>query len=229
MAAYVWRAVFLFDWYVPLYTVTIVMGLYGVLVTSQRNGFYWALLILLLPWFAAVPGDLSRVVLAAAIDNPAYYPSFLGGARVRKYLDVGQRLRDEYPDTVVLTSEIGGLGYSYEGYIAVGAGLVTPRALRFHPMKIPEERSSGFIGAIPVGFVQQENPEIIISYEMFIEAFEKSNLWESYVEIQEPVFLQDDLARMLPGQASNFGDLFVFVRKDLYARKPWQPTTISQR
>lgn len=225
MAAYVWRTVFLFDWYVPLYTVPVVMGLYGVIVTSQKSGFYWVWLILLLLWFASIPGDLNRVILAAAIDNSAYYPTFLEGARVRKYLALGQRLYEQYPDAVVLTSEIGGLGYSFQGRIADGAGLVTPRALRFHPMKIPEERSSGLFGAIPVGFVQEVNPEIIISYEIFSEAFVKSKLVERYEEIQEPAFLQDDLGRILPGQLSNFGELFVFVRKDVYARNPWQQTS----
>lgn len=222
IAAYVWRHVLQFGWYMPLYAVPIVFAIYRTTICHKRGGFLWLLVLVLLPWFAVILLMLTQVAVAAATNQPSYYKNFLGGARVPKYIQVGRRLYERYPDAILLTSEIGGLGYGFPGYIADGVGIVSPQALAFHPMKVPDERSDGSIGAIPVGYIQTINPGLIVSYDIFTEAFRKSPLIERYVHIDEPFFLQQDLDRMLPGQHWYFGKLSIFIRQDLYEKDPWQ-------
>ena len=54
-----------------------------------------------------------------------------------------------------------------------GAGLVSPRFLKYHPLPVPRDRSSGMIGAIPPGAVQEAQPDLIVSMEVFTEAFRR--------------------------------------------------------
>ena len=115
-----------------------------------------------------------------------------------------------------MTSEIGGLGYGFEGKILDGCGLISPEAIKYHPMKVPEQRTSGSTGAIPLKYVQEKMPELVVSLESFCEEFSRSNLaHEKYYKIQLPVFTARDL-RLSPDSTiwgSNF--LLVYVRKDV--------------
>jgi hypothetical protein len=74
------------------------------------------------------------------------------------------------PTARLMTSEIGGLGEGFRGEILDGFGLATPNAIRFHPMRVPEDRVSGDIGAIPLGFVREERPDVVVSYAVFSES-----------------------------------------------------------
>jgi hypothetical protein len=51
--------------------------------------------------------SLSQVVLAST-GNVADYQEFTSGARVRRYIQVGESLRERYPHATLLSSEIGG-------------------------------------------------------------------------------------------------------------------------
>ena len=71
----------------------------------------------------------------------------------------------------MITSEIGGLGWGFcPNRVYDGAGLVSPSNLKYHPMQVPTERSSGGWGAIPVGAVIDARADYIVSMPIFSEA-----------------------------------------------------------
>lgn len=214
MGAYALRKVLIFEWYIPLYVTPISFGLYGIVFLNKKLT-RWVLIVAMTPWILSVLGNFSQTLLSVAMNDTSLYPNFSTGARVRKYIQLGEILYRKYPGATLMTSEIGGLGYSYPGYIFDGVGLISPQALQFHPMKVPEERSSGYLGSIPVNFVKLVKPDIIVSYDIFIQAFLRSELANQYVRIREPVFLDDDLQRSQSKQIWGSSNLYVFIRKDL--------------
>jgi len=120
-----------------------------------------------------------------------------------------------YPDAKLLTSEIGGLGYSFKGEIIDGMGLITPRALDYHPMSVPQQRQSGALGAIPAQMVENENPELIVSYPGFVQEFDSSVYREEYFKIILPAFPK--IWQEQTGIDNIWGnyEIFVYIRDDL--------------
>jgi len=214
VGAYAWRKVLLFGWYIPLYVIPISFGLYGIVFLSKKPT-RWILIVALIPGILSLLGNFSQTLLSVAMNDPSLYPNFMEGSRVRKYIQLGETLYQKYPGATLMTSEIGGLGYGYQGYIFDGAGLVSPQALQFHPMKVPEERNNGLLGSIPVDFIELVDPDIIVSYDVFVEAFLQSELGDQYIRIREPIFLDDDLERSQSRQIWDSSNLNVFIRKDL--------------
>lgn len=154
-----------------------------------------------------------------AIVNPAKAPSAVTGLRVQRYLEIGNILYSLLPNDNLLTSEIGGLGYSFRGEIIDGVGLVSPEALKYHPMKVPQQRSSGGIGAIPAKMVGDLKPEIIVSYPIFVQEFDKSAYCSQYKKIILPAlskYWQDQ-----SGIEKIWGSpyLFVYIRKDIFTNQ----------
>lgn len=94
--------------------------------------------------------------------------------RVSRYLAIGQELYSICPSCTVVSSEVGGLGYSFKGRVYDAFGLGDPEALRFHPMRVPEEREDYAIGAIPPAYVDYRNPDFVVSMPMFSAAFRAS-------------------------------------------------------
>ena len=82
-------------------------------------------------------------------------------------------------------------------------------------MKIPEKRSHGGIGAIPTKCVDEFKPEIIVSYDVFIEHFLKSNVVNLYNHYKLPVFTEFDLQHTQNHQVWGSKHLNVFIRKDI--------------
>jgi hypothetical protein len=110
-----------------------------------------------------------------------------------------------------MTSELGGLGESFHGYIYDGFGLTNPDALRYQPLKIPEERSSGIIGGIPWRYVMDKRPDIIVSYDIYAKGLLNSRVLNDYKDEAFPTFAPPDSS---PRLANAFGDrkLHVMVR-----------------
>ncbi len=212
--AYTVAHAFVFQWYVPLYTVPLLFVCAKVLLDSPSSSKMLPLLVLMSVFLIGQCFYLAQVALATTTE-PVYYQDFGPGARVRRYLKIGKELYAQYPDARLLTSEIGGLGYSFRGYILDGAGLVSPDAQQYHPMKVPEERSHGSIGAIPVGYVEATQPDIIVSYDIFIEDFMRSPLRGLYTHTQYPLYLDDDMRYDPQATLWNSRYLNVFIRKDL--------------
>ncbi|HOU14865.1 MAG TPA: hypothetical protein PKZ84_17290 [Anaerolineae bacterium] len=210
--AYFITQTLVFQWYIPLYAVPLSLIFCKAWLESSTMLARSALIVLLA--FFLSGHFLYFLQIAAAVTNPLYYPEFGPGARVKQYLAMGKTLYTQFPTASLLTSEIGGLGYGFRGYILDGVGLVSPEALLYHPMQVPEERSSGSIGAIPVEFIATTQPDLIVSYDVFIEAFLQSEVVKQYARARCPLFLDDDMAR-LPGAVfweSRY--LNVFARKN---------------
>jgi hypothetical protein len=201
-------------WYTPLFTVPILFGIFGTIFQRKSRNEALILGVIALPMLACLLLSTVQTMWAAINDLPSYQ-RFEEGARARKYIQVGETLYQKYPDATLLSSEIGGLGWGFGGYIADGAGLITPQAQKYHPMKIPEERSSELFGAIPVGIVTELKPEIIVSYDVFNEAFIRSEASNQYIQFIEPNFVEEDLLRSPDGTVFGSKHLNIFIRKDL--------------
>jgi len=126
-----------------------------------------------------------------------------------------------------MTSEIGGLGYGFSGYVFDACGLASPDALEYHPMAIPKERSGGGICAIPPGFVAEQSPDIIVSYDLFIESFLQSDYITEYNLKTHELFLKDDREKAivetplgkLERNLWGIRNLYIFIRKDYQTYK----------
>ena len=115
------------------------------------------------------------------------YSKDYSSKRVGRYLEIGSALFKTCPTCTMVTSEIGGLGYSFEGIVYDGFGLGDPAATRYHPMKVPDERQDYGVGAIPVGYAELRNPDYIVSMPVFSYALRKSRFIEGYIKYQCPI------------------------------------------
>ena len=129
---YVIAEVFIFDWYIPIYTTPVLVSLLLLIHNKEvsKNIINKSLLgILILVNITSLASTFY-----ASIKSPNYFKLFDTNSRVKMYLYLSSILNKAYPDSTLLTSEIGGLGYSFDGQILDAAGLATPRALLFHPL-----------------------------------------------------------------------------------------------
>ncbi len=212
LGVYIASHVKLFTWYEPLYLIPGLLAL--CIALHSFNPRVERLIAIALLLSQAI--GLVEIMLAVLV-HPVIYQDFGETARVRRYMTVGKALYTCFPNARLMTSEIGGLGYTFRGQVLDGGGLASPQALEFHPMSVPEERSSGSIGAIPVGFIQAEQPEIMVSYDVFIEAFLRSPAVQQYQRYQIPILNEEDYS------ASGIRDIWgspalsVFIRNDFLA------------
>ena len=95
-------------------------------------------------------------------------------------MEIGEMLFDSCNTCSLATSEIGGLGWKFNGKVLDGFGLGDPDAVKFHPLKVPEQRSHSAIGAIPPGYIKLKNPDFIVSMPIFIEYAQKSGMLQNY-------------------------------------------------
>ena len=190
MGGYIFKHSLLFDWYIPLYMIPISTAYfsYSYLIKFPRN-----IIISLLLFFLF---SLSAISVSTTIYSAFYKPSafilFESGARVKMYLAVSKIINEDYPNATLLTSEIGGIGYCFKGKVFDAVGLASSDALPFHPMSIPEQRSSGYLGAIPPEYVKLVDPDIIVSYDIFAEALLKDDFSTQYNIITLPAYLPED-------------------------------------
>jgi hypothetical protein len=208
---YVWQHTFIFPWYAPLMAVPLLLAACTATLHIRQVGAI-VFLALAIPWLYTE----GSAIYGAVTDRAPFIP-FVENARVFQYISVGRELYAEYPNARLLTSEIGGLGYGFPGYILDGAGLASPEALKFHPLKIPEQRATGMIGAIPPDFVREVNPELIVGYDTFMRAFLNSDLVNQYIWIKRPRYVDAEMQieRIDPSGESNY--LYIGIRKDLAA------------
>lgn len=211
-AIYVASGTNLHLWYLPLVISPVVVSVVPIMAKKRPASIVLSIVASLAFGITLIQG------LAASAISPIFWPDFEAGARVRKYLEVGALLYRQYPTATLLTSEIGGLGYSFKGAIADGCGLASPWALRYHPLKVSEERSSGKIGAIPPNLAAEMRPELIVTYDVFGEALlRRPEIMSQYTHLVTSFYIAEDMARW---QATHFyggSHLHVLVRKDLKA------------
>lgn len=217
VVAYAAARAFIFPWYSPLYLTPLLGGLALAFKRDYAGWSRYAAYFLAVPMLALWTVACVQILLASG--RPQLFPDYEANARARSYLRIGRELHAQYPGARLMTSEIGALGYAFEGYILDGAGLVTPAALRYHPLSIPRERDTGFVGGIPTRFIQATDPEIIVSMPVFMKDFVRRGDKSSYIELQEPLYLPEDAAYLGDNLWGSHG-ITVFVRRDVFQAEP---------
>jgi hypothetical protein len=212
LVTYLVTRALVFPWYVPLFVVP---GLVAVAALVRISAVRWQVVAVVLSAFVPFAAELLPSAIAVAADRPASYRYFAQNARVRTYRELGARLYAAYPGARLLTSEVGGLGAGFPGEILDGAGLVTPRALEYHPMAVPGQRSAGYLGSIPAAFVLKEKPELVVSMDIFAEDLLRGPWRDDYVLVREPLFVDADRAAGAPPVLWGSAAMNVFVRRDL--------------
>jgi hypothetical protein len=210
---YVAGHAFVFDWYAPLYMLPISIAYFSYAYSIDHRGGA----AVKLPLFLL--GCLSAIFIITTTYSAFYMPGafalFESGSRVKMYLAVGRALSEDYPGAKLLAPEIGALGYSFNGRIFDAAGLASADALLFHPMKVPEERSSGAFGAIPPAYVKFVDPDIIVSYDTFAEALLRDDVASRYNIIALPAYLPEDAVYSESKTIWGNKYLRVYIRKSL--------------
>lgn len=138
--------------------------------------------------FMADGESIARSDAKSSVVDLGSYQSLEAGGRVEHYAEIVRKLYQKNPRGILLTSEIGGLRYGYRGYIADGVGLATPGARKYHPLKVPEQRQNGMIGAIPPAFVKDTMPDFIVSYPIFSKALLEDSVLQQYrCDVEPPL------------------------------------------
>jgi hypothetical protein len=206
--AYIFRQVFLHNWYIPLFAIPLLFFFFGIPKAKR--------ILHRIPIFVFLIVPLSILIqFSRGAIWTEHLPTRATGARVQRYLEVGVLLYGHLPDARLMTSEIGGLGYSFRGYILDGVGLITPDALKHHPIKVGRRRSDPGIGAIPAEFVNEEKPELIVTYPVFVEEFDNSSYTEMYQKLSMPAFSDTYQALIKENRIWGNKVLFVYIRNDL--------------
>jgi hypothetical protein len=210
---YIFGKTFIFDWYRPLVWCPIMVGILLMMVIDHSTPRRILALLLLSTLFLnvyAYPVELARAALAT---RPEGAPILNQSRRVRVYLAAGAILREICPQSQLMTSEIGALGYSFQGYIADGVGIASPEAIKYHPMAVPQERSHPGLGAIPPRFVWERNPDLIFTFDIYGEAVAASpEIHAAYEDLRfYPVLRSESQANLRPAWGAR--TLHVFVKK----------------
>jgi len=211
--AYFIQKTYIFSWYPPLYYAPVFISALVFAMKKRAPALIIFLLLAFLP-FAA----LFCVTLYASLFDKSAYQYFSHEARVQKYLDVGRRLYERYPDYTLMTSEIGGLGFAFKGKIYDGAGLVSEDVLKYHPMKVPEQRPSGKFGSIPAGYAREIRPDIIVSYDFNMDRLFTPDILDKYVRIEENIYMPEDMAIMRKKSLLPENRLIVLIKKDRFTK-----------
>ena len=182
---YVLKQTMIFPWYRPLASTLIVLGL--ILSVPGFEGRGWRRYVAIAALLVFMDPVTSGKELAAyALNNASFDGADEFDIRTIEYLSVGHSIYQECPGARLMSSEIGGLGEGFQGEILDAVGLATPSAIKYHPMRVPDERSSGNLGAIPTGFVSEMRPDVIVSYDVFAESLLKNPDRSTYTEFVYP-------------------------------------------
>jgi hypothetical protein len=184
-AGYAALRAMVFPWYAPLVVFPAALGLALVtlrwprvtaaIASAARRRLAWAGLALLAAGPAAAVGlgvvATARDVAAVEAGRLGRSRALIANARARTYLEIGADLERRCPGRTVLAAEIGALGWTYRGRIIDGVGLVSPEVLPYHPLRVPDERISGLVGAYPARAVVDLRPDLIVTMEIFNSDF----------------------------------------------------------
>jgi hypothetical protein len=206
LAVYALKLVLIFPWYAPLFLVPFHVALVRDLFRRSGQARLLAM-TLLIPWFAVA------VCMVIGTRNLAYLPFFESGARARKLRHLGEWLALEHPGAKVAAPEIGALGFSFPGYIEDTVGLASPGALRFHPLKVPSQRPTGYHGGVPAALIDQSRPEIVIGLDVLMTDFLNSSAASRYEIRKVPPVLEEDRARLGTSKVFGADALIIAIRR----------------
>lgn len=203
---YAAKKVFVFPWYSPLILVPLHLVVLRLAVIGSRDTRL-SLGILLVPLI------LMSCEILASLCTLSYAPFFEAGARARRLVRVGSALAQKFPDAVMIAPEIGGLGMMFTGKIVDAVGLASPEALAFHPLRVPEQRPTGYHGGVPAALVEQEKPKLVVGLDAFMQDFESSSVSAAYeISIGAPLE-PDDMSAFPKGRVLGSSALLVGVRR----------------
>jgi hypothetical protein len=199
LGVYVARAPLVFPWYWPLSLLPMALFAWIRVVELRLPAATWTramvltasavsvAAVLALSWTAVesvrhtIEGELQRS------------PWVMENARTRTYLKIGALLAERCPSAVVGAPEIGALGWTFPGKILDGGGLASPEVLPYHPLRVPDERATGGVGAIPGRAIAAFRPDVVVSMELFAHDFvRKSSILPALADYRvwwkEPIF-----------------------------------------
>jgi hypothetical protein len=207
--AYVAVRGFVFPWYLPLYLVVFVIAALLLAEDVRRPLALAAAIVVVMPVFT-IWGFMSGALFGAFDWSETTHQN----ARVNEYLEIGEALYDVCPECSLATSEIGGLGYSFAGRIEDAVGLVTPSAVSYHPMSVPEERPSAGLGSIPPLFIRDTEPDFVVTYDIFGWALIRSPVVSDYWAWACPVLTERDENIAWSYRLWGIDNLWVLVARD---------------
>lgn len=218
LATYVVSHGLIFPWYRPLYfSFLFLTGLLGAARAPTRRA-YLGVAAAALPFLHDLRGSL-----VAAHGQPEMARHFLEGARARRTRALAAELYRDYPDAVLMTSEIGAVGFDFRGKIEDAAGLATPEALSYYPLAIPTERYDSADAPVSLRFAKDRRPGLMVAVDRHLDAVLSDALRADYVHVRHRLYEPDDDARR-PSDAllwDSIRFLDVLVREDLWrARHP---------
>ncbi|RXH55098.1 hypothetical protein GRAN_4202 [Granulicella sibirica] len=164
---YTVESAMMFDWYLPLIYVPLLLGL--LLYRPAGNASLWlrgtllSTAILGLTTIMIHPvKSFARLLVPIVRGTPEAVGQFDGfaGFRVHQYFEVGATLHATCPSGRVMSPEIGALGFGFEGHVDDAFGIASPLALAFQPL-----RSGAASGGVPAGYVHALHPDVIVSYD----------------------------------------------------------------
>lgn len=199
----------MFPWYVAGFATCI--SVLALAVTQGRA----RLLALASCALSAALGVLS--LRAVWVDLGLAHEQLASGARAQRYLSLAGPLYDHCPRCTLASSEIGALGYAFRGTVYDAIGLADGAALAFHPLSVPEQRSSYRVGAIPPGYIARRAPDFVVSMPLFSEALRGSPVRDDFVVYDCP---------LVPAQPARqlWGDRVIQV----FARSPLPAAVLAR-
>lgn len=210
-----------FPWYRPLYfSLIFLSGLLGA-ARSGRPRAYLALLACAAPFLYELGASAT-----AALGYPQAARHFLEGARARRTIAIASELYQKYPGAVMMTSEIGAVGFGFRGRVEDAAGLATPRALSYYPLEVPSERYNAADAPVPRQFLRDLRPGLVIAVDRHLDAVLSDPIRADYVHVRHRLYDAADDARRGSELLlwDNIRWLDVLIRKDLWdARQRQEP------
>lgn len=161
----------IFEWYLCLLSFPIGLLL---LASKQRNA-----LMQRVACYVVIFGSCIYAWGLLVYFGPANREGHVN-MRVPYYIKVASGLSEVCPTCTLATTEIGGIGYGFKGPVFDAFGLADPEAIRYHPLKVPEERADYGIGAIPPAYVEFRRPDFVVTLDVYSQALQSSEVVKSY-------------------------------------------------
>lgn len=226
---YIANRTVLFEWYRPLFTVPLVLGLLLCPVEALRprrlrglrelrrfRGLRTIAIvcrITALLYVMALPLIAAEHAVAAAMQHTPLATSRIDAgdsARVQEYLQIGTVLRSTCPGARLLTPEIGALGWAFGGYVLDAFGIASPGALHYQPLT-----GGAAVGGIPAAYVIGTLPDVMVSYSALdTEVRESPELTSRYERVNLPPSPRSDRGGALDAGWRGSSNLDVWLRRD---------------
>ena len=195
----------IFPRYSPLYLIPFFMGIMFLFIKEN-------LVVVSILFLFVLPSAVctTYTIYGIITEQKQYIQFFDQNARVVKYTSLGKELYDTYPNSVLATSEIGGLGWGFEGYIADGFGLASPAAIKYQ-----NKLNNGGTGVISSEYIEQIQPELIVSMDIFDRSLRENGNLTNYHYFSEPIYLPEDEQCLQVKNLWGATKIDVFIRTDL--------------